>query len=749
MALDPLEKGALMADQLKEDTTESLKKVMQDFSDKIRNLKAEILVEFDNQLKKVPDFSTKIYVLNDQLNSKIKDLEANTKEEIKKISKSDNLTSVKSELEVKFNEIRKEFRSRISNMGGGNMNRNILVESNPSTLGRYTDLNIKAGSNVTLAYVNNDSLKTTDLTITGSGGGTPGGSDTQVQFNNGGSFGGDADFTWNKTTNTLGLGASAIISWNSGAHTLYESPGDDDLVISGGGLRFITPASYLTLESGNALVLKNASNNASLTLANNGTSGNNALVISAPTSIFAGGAIGGYPLILRNVENSSSVQIANFQVARVDNLQANNDEAYISLTGKNTTPALIEFARLTWVMTDVTPASEDGRIDLYTMTAGTLTKQFSIESGTMALGTNSITMTGSLGTTGARLTKGWFTDLQVTNAIAGSITGNAATATALQNARTIGGVSFNGTANITVATATGGFTVSGGALALGANDLTMTGSLAATGARVTKGWFTDLEISNAPTLGGTAATGTGGLVLATAPTFASTINVVTGIKINGAAASGSYLRGNGTNFVATAPTQQTVQVFTTGSGTYTTPAGCTSLRVIILGSGAGGSGGGTAATNGGAGNTSSFGTSLFSATGGANQAGNGGAGSGGSINLGGGTGGAFVLGVGSNAVGGPGGCSAFGGAPHGVANGVPSAVGANTGSGGAGGGADTTHNGGAGGSAGGYCEGFITTPSATYSYVVGAGGAAGAAGTGGQNGGAGAAGIVIVYENYF
>ena len=48
---------------------------------------------------------------------------------------------------------------------------------------------------------------------------------------------------------------------------------------------------------------------------------------------------------------------------------------------------------------------------------------------TLALGAHDITMSGSLGTTGARLTKGWFTDLQVTNSIAGSITGNAASAT--------------------------------------------------------------------------------------------------------------------------------------------------------------------------------------------------------------------------------------------------------------------------------------------------------------------------------
>lgn len=42
----------------------------------------------------------------------------------------------------------------------------------------------------------------------------------------------------------------------------------------------------------------------------------------------------------------------------------------------------------------------------------------------------------------------------------------------LQTARTIGGVSFNGTANITVSTATGGFTVSGGNLSMSSNKIT-------------------------------------------------------------------------------------------------------------------------------------------------------------------------------------------------------------------------------------------------------------------------------------
>jgi len=52
-----------------------------------------------------------------------------------------------------------------------------------------------------------------------------------------------------------------------------------------------------------------------------------------------------------------------------------------------------------------------------------------------------------------------------------SVSGNAGTATALQTARTIGGVPFDGTGNITVSAATGGFTVSGGNLVVDTTTL--------------------------------------------------------------------------------------------------------------------------------------------------------------------------------------------------------------------------------------------------------------------------------------
>ena len=102
----------------------------------------------------------------------------------------------------------------------------------------------------------------------------------------------------------------------------------------------------------------------------------------------------------------------------------------------------------------------------------------------LALGAGSITMSGSIGVTGTRITKGWFTDLEVTNSIAGSITGDSATcsglaasATILATARAINGVDFNGSAAITVTAAAG--TLTGDTLksTILASSLTSVGTL--------------------------------------------------------------------------------------------------------------------------------------------------------------------------------------------------------------------------------------------------------------------------------
>jgi hypothetical protein len=70
-----------------------------------------------------------------------------------------------------------------------------------------------------MGYKFNPFTGTLDDVGTGGGGSTsPGGSTTQVQFNDGGAFGGDVDLTWNKTTNVLGIAGDVNLS-DGGTYT--------------------------------------------------------------------------------------------------------------------------------------------------------------------------------------------------------------------------------------------------------------------------------------------------------------------------------------------------------------------------------------------------------------------------------------------------------------------------------------------------------------------------------------------------
>lgn len=211
----------------------------------------------------------------------------------------------------------------------------------------------------------------------------------------------------------------------------------------------------------------------------------------------------------------------------------------------------------------------------------------------------------------------------------------------------------------------------------------------------------------------------------------------------------SYVKATGKQIVA--DTKPSSQIFTSGAGTYTTPAGATHLRVRMVGGGGGG--GAVSANSGSAGGNTTFSTYTASGGGGGTTAaGNGGAGgaaAGGTINIPGGGG----QGGGANATGttflsgGQGGSSVFGGGGSGGNGNNGGAAGAtNSGGGGGGAGGIGAGNSGAGGGAGGYVEAFINTPSASYSYSVGAAGGGGAAG--GIAGSNGAVGIIIVEEFY-
>lgn len=79
------------------------------------------------------------------------------------------------------------------------------------------------------------------------GGGTPGGSTTQVQFNDAGSFGGDADFTWDKTNNILNIHGIRISRGSGGVQY--------NLVIDQDGNAFNTASGGYNIAIGNQLVL--------------------------------------------------------------------------------------------------------------------------------------------------------------------------------------------------------------------------------------------------------------------------------------------------------------------------------------------------------------------------------------------------------------------------------------------------------------------------------------------------------------
>jgi hypothetical protein len=79
--------------------------------------------------------------------------------------------------------------------------------------------------------------------------GAPGGSTTQIQFNDAGSFGGDADFAWDKTANTLTFGSAggtATIQGIAGGSNVVGT----NLIMVGGAGTGVAIGGSLTLKSG-------------------------------------------------------------------------------------------------------------------------------------------------------------------------------------------------------------------------------------------------------------------------------------------------------------------------------------------------------------------------------------------------------------------------------------------------------------------------------------------------------------------
>lgn len=365
------------------------------------------------------------------------------------------------------------------------------------------------------------------------------------------------------------------------------------------------------------------------------------------------------------------------------------------------------------------------------------------------------TITGS-DITGAALTK--TDDTNVTLTLGGTPT------TALLRAASIT-VGWTGTLGLTRGGTAASLTASNGgivystasALAILAGTATA-GQMLQSGASTTPAWSTT-------TYPATNAINTL-LYASSANVMAALATANNGVLITSNSGVPSWLANSGTaGFVLTAnsgapPSWQsagavtnhapTIQKFTSGSGTYTTPTSPAPLyiRVVAQGGGGGGNGSGSGAGGGTTGGNTTFGTTLIVANGGV-VAGSATASLGAAIGIAvpgtQGSQGTSLI----NATGGTGGSSPMGGgAPGGAAGPNAGANAVAYGAGGGGGGGSAATGSAAGGGSGAYVDGIITSPAATYSYAVGAGGGGGSLGSGGAVGGAGFAGLLVVYEYY-
>ena len=184
-----------------------------------------------------------------------------------------------------------------------------------STIGGSGTAKIFSGSSG-LTFQDSSGTRTLTQIIAG-GGGTPGGSDTQVQFNDGGSFAGDADFIYNKTTHALSVAnlsvtGSGVVSLTGDlkvggndiqasdgtvALTLSATSGDvaigGDLTVTGNDIKASGGTTALTLNGANVTTAGNLTVTGDLTV--NGTTttiDTTNLLVEDPIILMASGAAG-------------------------------------------------------------------------------------------------------------------------------------------------------------------------------------------------------------------------------------------------------------------------------------------------------------------------------------------------------------------------------------------------------------------------------------------------------------------------
>lgn len=149
------------------ESVDKLHSSLKGLSKQVDSHKSELKKHIDSSIKTASEVAYRALNLLNSLQEEFSKLGLEVKRAHKRI---DGLPDEYDDSKV-WSELKK-LRQLLLRTGdrGGSIDRNIWIGGNPSVLSRYTDINLVAGSNVTITYQNNDVQKTTDITISATGG---------------------------------------------------------------------------------------------------------------------------------------------------------------------------------------------------------------------------------------------------------------------------------------------------------------------------------------------------------------------------------------------------------------------------------------------------------------------------------------------------------------------------------------------------------------------------------------------------